>query len=106
MPEDFLILPSTMNCGNGLFANRQYNWRDRILVVDLLSQNEQPINFVNHSCVPNALSLGANVYALNYIFPGQEITIDYKQIVFWHRYYDFQCRCGHALCRGRITGGF
>jgi hypothetical protein len=59
--------------------------------------------FMNHSCAPNAMIRGREVFALRPIEPLQEITFNYNTTE-----YDladpFDCRCGSPRCAGRIRG--
>jgi uncharacterized protein len=61
--------------------------------------------FLNHSCSPNAMRNGVNVFAWRDIAAGAEITIDYRLNAFdddttWH------CECGTRECAGEIVGSF
>ena len=60
--------------------------------------------YLNHSCDPNAMRKGVNVYAWKDIRQGVEITIDYRLNAFtgerWH------CFCGSANCQGYIINSF
>lgn len=56
--------------------------------------------FVNHSCAPNTL----NDVAWSDIGAGEEVTTDYAYCEAAPGYRLEPCRCGSALCRGRITG--
>jgi hypothetical protein len=68
------------------------------------------IELINHSCEPNCgilLPLDATVLrvvALRAIEPGEEITTDYATHDYEIRFMPERCRCGSALCRGRVTG--
>lgn len=67
------------------------------------SQAEPP-DFINHSCEPNAgLNGQIAIVALNRIHPGEEVTIDYA-MCDGSPYDEFECACGSAACRGRVTG--
>jgi hypothetical protein len=59
--------------------------------------------FMNHSCEPNALIRGREVFALRPIEPGQEITFHYNSTEY-ELSEPFHCRCGSGLCSGRIRG--
>jgi SET domain-containing protein len=60
--------------------------------------------YVNHSCEPNAVFHGAvALIARRDIVAGEQITIDYATCD-GSPYDEFECQCGSALCRGRITG--
>ena len=61
-------------------------------------------DFINHSCEPNAgLDGQIAIVALHRIQPGEEVTIDYA-MCDGSPYDEFECECGSALCRGRVTG--
>lgn len=58
--------------------------------------------YINHSCNPSCITLviegQINILALRDIFPGEEITVDYMDIL------DFifrECSCGSEYCRGK-----
>jgi hypothetical protein len=60
--------------------------------------------YLNHSCAPNAIRKGVNVYAWSDIGPGDEITIDYRLNAFDGE--RWECRCGSATCLGYVIGSF
>jgi len=60
--------------------------------------------YLNHSCAPNAMRKGVNVFAWNEIRPGHEITIDYRLNAFDGE--RWECRCGSANCPGYVIGSF
>jgi len=61
-------------------------------------------DFINHSCDPNVGLNGQIVLvAMRDIEAGEEICIDYA-MCDGSPYDEFDCGCGSALCRGRITG--
>jgi hypothetical protein len=65
---------------------------------------DEPPDFINHSCEPNAgLDGQVTIVALHRIQPGEEVTIDYA-MCDGSSYDEFECECGSALCRGRVTG--
>jgi uncharacterized protein len=65
---------------------------------------EEPPDFINHSCDPNAGLKGQiTIVAMHTIRPGEEITIDYA-MCDGTAYDEFDCACGAAHCRGRVTG--
>lgn len=65
---------------------------------------DEPPDFINHSCEPNAgLDGQVAIVALHRIQPGEEVTIDYA-MCDGSAYDEFECECGSALCRGRVTG--
>jgi len=57
----------------------------------------------NHSCVPNTAYDGLNVNALRDIHAGEELTLDYTTFLD-ENMEPFECKCGHAECRGLIKG--
>jgi hypothetical protein len=63
-----------------------------------------PINFINHSCDPNAGYDGAGeIVALRGIAMGEEIRMDYGTYSFSFDH-EFTCRCGASWCRRKVTG--
>lgn len=61
-----------------------------------------PVNFINHSCEPNAGYDGADsIVALRRIFAGEEICMDYGTFSFSFDH-EFACRCDSMWCRGRV----
>jgi SET domain-containing protein len=64
----------------------------------------EPPDYVNHSCAPNAgLSGQIALVAMRDIRPGEDITYDYA-MSDGSAYDEFDCCCGAAECRGRVTG--
>ncbi|MCA9969457.1 MAG: SET domain-containing protein [Anaerolineales bacterium] len=64
----------------------------------------EPADYVNHSCSPNAGFDGQIVLvAIRPIAPDDEICIDYA-MCDGTPYDEFDCQCGAATCRGRVTG--
>jgi SET domain-containing protein len=61
-------------------------------------------DYINHSCDPNAgLNGQIVIVALRDIAPGEEICFDYAMSDS-SAYDEFQCECGAATCRGRVSG--
>lgn len=59
--------------------------------------------FVNHSCEPSCGLRGEITFvAMRDIEEGEELTCDYAMID--NEDYEFECNCGSACCRKRITG--
>ena len=57
----------------------------------------------NHSCDPNCGLRGEITFvAIRDIEEGEELTCDYAFID--NEDYEFECRCGAANCRKRVTG--
>ncbi|MDO9174324.1 MAG: SET domain-containing protein [Actinomycetota bacterium] len=68
------------------------------------SPEPEPADFINHSCDPNCGMRGNTVLvALRDIEPGEAITYDYATSDGCD-YDEFECACGTALCRGKVTG--
>lgn len=62
-----------------------------------------PVNFMNHSCGPNAGYDGADhIVALQRISAGEEVQMDYGTYSFSFDH-DFKCTCGASWCRGKVT---
>lgn len=57
----------------------------------------------NHSCDANCGYIGLNVYTLRPVRKGEELTLDYA-LFLDETMEPFDCSCGAANCRGRITG--
>ncbi len=57
----------------------------------------------NHSCDANTEFDGLNVIAKRAVGRGEELCIDYAQILD-ERAEPFECRCGSPKCRGTIRG--
>lgn len=57
----------------------------------------------NHSCDANTVYIGLDVQASRDIAEGEELTLDYAQILD-DRGASFSCRCGARSCRGEIRG--
>ncbi|WP_069436289.1 SET domain-containing protein [Methyloceanibacter methanicus] len=61
-------------------------------------------DYINHSCAPNAgLNGQIAIVAMRCILPGEEVTIDYA-MCDGSAYDEFECTCGAAICRGKVTG--
>lgn len=60
--------------------------------------------YLNHSCDPNAMRHGVNVYAWKAIRRGEEIMIDYRLNAFGDERWN--CSCGSANCTGSLIGSF
>ncbi len=70
----------------------------------LVPEIEGPAEWFNHSCEPNAGMMGQ--IALSTLRPvarGEEIRYDYA-MSDGSPYDEFECGCGAARCRGRVTG--
>ena len=61
-------------------------------------------DYVNHSCNPNAgLSGQIGLVAMRDIKVGEEVCFDYAMCDTMP-YDEFDCACGSANCRGRVSG--
>ena len=60
--------------------------------------------YLNHSCDPNAMRHGVNVFAWRPIGAGEEITIDYRLNAFDGD--SWPCDCGSGNCSGVVVGSF
>jgi len=68
-----------------------------------ISDND-PADFYNHSCNPNAgLDGQICLVAMREIQPGEEICFDYAMSDSTD-YDEFECHCGAPNCRGKVTG--
>ncbi|PWH12421.1 MAG: SET domain-containing protein-lysine N-methyltransferase [Anaerolineae bacterium] len=69
-----------------------------------LGLEEEPADFINHSCDPNAGIRGqVSLVAMRPIAAGEEITFDYA-MADSTPYDEFTCACGSPRCRGRVSG--
>lgn len=65
---------------------------------------EEPADYVNHSCNPNAGIRGQIILvAMRPIAAGEEITFDYAMSDS-SSFDEFECACGAPTCRGRVSG--
>lgn len=70
----------------------------------LVSAKDGPADWVNHSCDPNCgLSGQLALVAMRRLEPGEEVCFDYA-MSDGSPYDQFECGCGAATCRGRISG--
>lgn len=75
---------------------------DQLYLVPLV--DDDPADFVNHSCNPNAgLSGQICLVAMRPIEREEEICFDYAMSDS-SDYDEFECHCGSPGCRRRITG--
>ena len=64
----------------------------------------EPGDAINHSCDPNCGMGGASqVVAMRDIAIGEALTFDYA-MADGSDYDEFDCACGTAVCRGRVSG--
>jgi uncharacterized protein len=70
----------------------------------IVSGRKGPADWINHCCEPNAgMSGQISLVALRDIAPGEEVCFDYA-MTDGSPYDEFECRCGAASCRTRVTG--
>ncbi len=70
----------------------------------LVTTKEGPGDWANHSCNPNAgLDGQITLRAMRDIAVGEQICFDYA-MADSSNYDEFDCQCGGANCRGRVTG--
>jgi hypothetical protein len=63
-----------------------------------------PADYFNHSCTPNCgLNSPISLVAMRDITAGEEVCFDYAMSDS-SDYDEFECHCGTALCRQRVTG--
>jgi SET domain-containing protein len=81
----------------------------RVLQVDedlyiLTAEEKEPNDCFNHSCEPNlGFSGQIGLVAMRDIEAGEELTFDYA-MSDGEPYDEFDCFCGTASCRHKITG--
>lgn len=81
----------------------------RVLQMDedlylLTAEEKEPNDCFNHSCEPNLGFFGQiGLVALRDIASGEELTFDYA-MSDGGPYDEFDCLCGSAHCRGKVTG--
>ena len=69
-------------------------------------------DYINHSCEANAgmkmigegREVVVNLHAVREIARGEEIYFDYSTVMAEDDF-EFDCRCGSPICRGRIRDG-
>ncbi len=77
---------------------------DEGLYLAPLSLDEEPADYINHSCNPNAGIRGQiSLVAMRPIAAGEEITFDYA-MTDSTPYDEFPCACGAPTCRGQVRG--
>lgn len=106
--ELIVVWSGTLVDGAGLAALPAHVKRHSLQVEEdhyLVSLTDcEPPDYVNHSCAPNAgLSGQIGLVAMREIRPGEEVTYDYA-MSDGSSYDEFDCCCGAAECRGRVTG--
>jgi SET domain-containing protein len=70
--------------------------------VSKVSRDDDPANYGNHSCDPNADSNAGGLVANRNIQVDEEITCDYAPLSSSD--WSMECNCGAKNCRGIVTG--
>jgi hypothetical protein len=85
-------------------GQRTMQWDDDLFSVD--DGRDDPAYLINHSCDANVWMEDAfTLAAKRPIAAGDELTADYALFVADEGYVSkWECRCGSAGCRGRVTG--
>ncbi len=65
-------------------------------------REDEPVNYANHSCDPNAEVDDEGLVAKRAINKGEELTCDYGLLS--QKGWSMTCRCGAANCRGVVKG--
>ncbi len=66
--------------------------------------DSEPADCFNHSCEPNCGVLGNILLTtLRPVVAGEELTFDYAMCDA-DDYDEFECECGSATCRNKVTG--
>ncbi len=84
------------------------NFTQQVLQIEeglyLMAPDLEPSDCFNHSCNPNAGMTGQiGLVAMRDIALDEEICLDYA-MCDGSDYDEFECSCGSANCRGRVTG--
>lgn len=84
------------------------NFTQQILQIEedlfQMTPSLEPSDCFNHSCDPNVgMSGQIGLIAMRDIEVGEEVCLDYA-MCDGSDYDEFDCSCGAANCRGRITG--
>ena len=83
------------------FRHYAYPVSDQVYIL----WDNDPTNWApqNHSCEPNTGYSGLNVVALKNIKKGEELTLDYAELMD-STIGSFECTCGSANCRKIVSG--
>jgi hypothetical protein len=93
--DEFDLLPATQQA-------RSIQVEDSLYMAG--APEPEPADFVNHSCEPNCCLSGSVVLiAGRDIAPGEQLTYDYATAM-GSDVDEFECACGSAGCRSKITG--
>jgi hypothetical protein len=85
-----------------IVVSRSVQVEDDLFLIPI--RHGEPGDFFNHSCNPNAgLNGQIGVVAMRDIAAGEEVCYDYA-MSDGSAYDEFECHCGEANCRHRVTG--
>ncbi len=70
--------------------------------VSIHLREDEPANYANHSCNPNAEVDNEGLVAKRAINSDEEVTCDYGSLS--QKGWSMPCRCGAANCRGVVKG--
>jgi hypothetical protein len=91
-----------LNSLESIVVSRSVQVEDDLFLIPI--RHGEPADFLNHSCNPNAgLSGQIGVVAMRDIAAGEEVCYDYA-MSDGSDYDEFECQCGEATCRHRVTG--
>ncbi|MGH6865547.1 MAG: SET domain-containing protein [Methyloceanibacter sp.] len=97
-----IVAPDALDSLSEEIRRHTVQIEERLYLASLTA--DEPPDFINHSCEPNAGLDGQVVLvALRRILPGEEVTIDYA-MCDGSTYDQFDCACGSRICRGKVTG--
>eukprot|EP00899_Mesostigma_viride_P008587 jgi/Mesvir1/1772/Mv09622-RA.1 len=85
----------------------QYAWPVEKNVFVIWNSDFHQWRPLNHSCEPNCWfgpDHSFNVFARRDIAKGESLTMDYATFCAGEYFVPFNCMCGSAKCRGKITG--
>jgi SET domain-containing protein len=78
---------------------------ENFFLADTNAETDSPDYYLNHSCDPNVwLKDDITLVARREIEIGEELTADYATWEVDPLWELSPCRCGKALCRGKVTG--
>ena len=93
--DDFAALPAdrqvhSLQIADGLFL--------------VCPETADPADYINHSCAPNCgMSGNVLLVTMSDVAPGEQLTFDYAMCDS-DPYDEFECLCGLATCRRKVTG--
>ena len=94
--QEFAAYIKTVSSWDALALGNGTHW------VSKVSRDDDPSNYGNHSCDPNADSNAEGLVANRNIQVDEEITCDYAPLSASS--WSMACNCGAKNCRGIVTG--